>query len=263
MNYLISGLAKSGTTMLFSRIQRALGSGGEFFFEPDQQSQLGDILSQGVNSNTLTKVLVGRVLPDFDVIAEFDKHVLIYRDPRDQFISMLLYLFYDFQVSGDQAGFDECLAALKRKQQDPAGSSAIELYNQLASRVGRAPIAVFNNLHRVQNEYVSAFSPYRTRYEDLLEGNWGGLEAYLGLTLAEDAQVPEEYHRVVRSKGYGDWRNWLTVDDIAYVNAQWGTAILSLGYALGDGAMSQEIAAETTIDYVNQFDPRRGPQPPQ
>ena len=242
--------------MLFSRIREALDSGAEFFFEPDQQSQLRDILSQGANSDTLTKVLVGRVMPDFDVLAEFDRHVLIYRDPRDQFISMLLYLFYDFQLNGDQAGFDACFAALQRKQQDPANVSTVELYNQVAGCVGRAPVAVFNNLHRVQAEYIEAFAPYKACYEELLDGKWHSLEAYLGLTLAQEAQVPQEYSRVVRSKGYGDWRSWLNADDIAYTNAEWRGTIAALGYMPGVPPVAQLITAETTTEYVKQFDPR-------
>ncbi len=243
--------------MLFSRIRRALGSSSEFFFEPDEQPQLRDILAKGVKSDTLTKVLVGRVMPDFDVLADFDKHVLIYRDPRDQFISMLLYLFYDFQLSGDQAGFDACFAALQRKQQDPANVSTVELYNQVAGCVGRAPIAVFNNLHRVQAEYIEAFSPHRACYEELLDGKWHGLEAYLGLPLAQEAQVPQEYSRVVRSKGYGDWRSWLNAEDMVYTNTEWGGSIAALGYMPGVPPEAQRITAETTTEYVKQFDPSR------
>lgn len=243
--------------MLFSRIREALDSSGEFFFEPDEQSQLRDILSKGAESDTLTKVLVGRAMPDFDVIAEFDKHVLIYRDPRDQFISMLLYLFYDFQLSGDQAGFDTCFAALQRKQQDPANVSTIDLYNQVAGCVGRAPVAVFNNLHRVQAEYIDVFAPHKACYEDLLDGKWRSLEAYLGFPLAQEAQVPQEYSRVVRSKGYGDWRSWLNADDIAYTNAEWGDTIATLGYMPGKAPVNQVIAAGTTTEYIKQFDPSR------
>lgn len=256
MNYLISGLAKSGTTMLFSRIRQSLGSHVDVYFEPDRPERLSEIVSQGVDTDTLTKVLIGRVLPDDKVLAEFDKHVVIYRDPRDQFVSMLLYLFYDFQINGDQVGFDTCFDALQRKQRDPAGVSAIKLYNQIATCVGRAPITVFNNLHRVQAEYIEAFSPYRARYEDLLDGEWQALGEYLGLTLTKGAQVPQEYSRVTRSKGYGDWRCWLNADDIEYTNAQWGENISTLGYALAEEPAKQVITEKTTVEYVKQFDPR-------
>ena len=255
MNYLIAGLAKSGTTMLFSRIQRALDATLSCYFEPEKHDELLAILKRGEQGDTLTKVLIGRVMPDNEVVALFDKQVLIYRDPRDQFVSMLLYLFYDFQLNGDQAGFDSCYATLERKQREPAAVSAIALYNQLASSVDRAPIAVFNNLHRVQQEYIAAFSPWLARYEDLLDGQWSELESYLGLELALAADVPPEYQRVVRSKGYGDWRNWLNEQDMAYIDAHWGRAITSLGYAMDDPYNEQAISRKTTLDYVDQFNP--------
>jgi hypothetical protein len=257
VNFLIAGLAKSGTTMLFSRIQRALDKDSAVFFEPEKRDELLAILQRGEQVDTLTKVLVGRVMPDNDVIPSFDKQVLIYRDPRDQFVSMLLYLFYDFQLSGDQAAYDRCYAALAEKQREPAAMSSIALYNLLADSVGRAPIAVFNNLHRVQNEYSAAFSPYRARYEDLLDGHWSELESYLGIELAVEADVPHEYHRVVRSKGYGDWQNWLNREDMNYVEAHWGNTISSLGYSMSNPIEHQAIAKKTTLDYVDQFNPAR------
>lgn len=255
MNFLIAGLAKSGTTMLFSRIQRALDPFSPVFFEPERRDELLAILQRGTQGDTLTKVLVGRVMPDNDVIANFDKQVLIYRDPRDQFVSMLLYLFYDFQLNGDQAGYDACFSVLQEKQKEPSAVSAIALYNQLASAVGRAPVAVFNNLHRVQQEYLAAFTPHQARYEDLLDGKWAALESYLGLELGGDAQVPTEYSRVVRSKGYGDWRNWLNEEDNAYVTTHWGASIEALGYELSRPNEQQVISSATTLEYVSQFNP--------
>ena len=135
--------------------------------------------------------------------------------------------------------------------------SAIALYNQVASSVGRAPAVVFNNLHRVQHEYIAAFSPYRARYEDLLDGGWDGLESYLELELSVSAEVPEEYSRVVRSRGYGDWRHWLNEEDVTYINANWGSAITSLGYELGRTANEQVISKSSTLEYVGQFNPGR------
>jgi hypothetical protein len=49
------------------------------FFEPEKRDELLAILQRGEQVDTLTKVLVGRVMPDNDVIPSFDKQVLIYR----------------------------------------------------------------------------------------------------------------------------------------------------------------------------------------
>jgi len=255
LNYLIAGLAKSGTTILFSRMQRAIKPELETFFEPDRDEQLTDILERGVHTHTLTKVLIGRVTSGNHLLQQFDRHIVIYRDPRDQFISMLLYLFYDFKLNGDHAGYRQALAALSRKVRDPAGHSTIDLYNRVAGLVGRAPVAVFNNLHREQHAYIQAFSPHLLRYEDFVDNNLSSIEQYLALDLHNDAEVPEAYDRVARSKKYGDWKNWLNEQDLDYINKAWGDAIQSLGYSLPTGALRVAIPASTSIDYVRQFDP--------
>lgn len=255
MNYLIAGLAKSGTTILFSRIRQALSPGVETFFEPDSDDQLADILISNAHQHTLTKVLIGRVTCAHEKPRQFDRHVIIYRDPRDQFISMLLYLFYDFQVSGDVPGYQRAQQALARKVDDPGSYSTIELYNLIAELVGRAPIQVFNNLHTEQRKYIEKFSPHPIQYEDFIDGSLQKLEQYLGLTLETQVEVPQEYQRVARSRAYGEWENWLTDKDLDYVNANWGETIQDLGYCQKALRQEQHIEPTTSLDYVSQFDP--------
>jgi hypothetical protein len=260
MHYLIAGLAKSGTTRLFSQLKSALDAQpGELltYFEPDGDAALADILAQ--EQDTLSKVLIGRVSAQNEDLQRFDRHVLIYRDPRDQFLSMLLYLFYDFQLNGDGKAYAQAREALARKVAAPADESTIELYNLIAGCVGRGPVAVFKRLHEVQLAYESAFRPFRLRYEDLLRGlALPELSAYLGVAVGEDVQVPGEYARVARSRGFGEWRHWLNDDDLAFVNREWGDTIRRLGYELADTAQDLQIDTRLSLDYVAQFDPARG-----
>lgn len=257
MHYLISGLAKSGTTRLFSQLKEALDSPSASvptFFEPDTDPALESILSE--RESTLTKVLIGRVTKDNALIESFDKHVLIYRDPRDQFLSMLLYLFYDFQLNGDTHSYATAREALRAKVETPATVSTIELYNTLAGLVGRGPIAVFKRLHAIQREYEHRFTPFMLRYEDLLQGkSLPSLSAYTELRLEGDAEVPEEYTRVARSRGYGEWRSWLNHDDLSFIDREWGDTIQYLGYRLEPQAELLEIDPRTSLEYVAQFDP--------
>lgn len=259
MHYLIAGLAKSGTTRLFSQLKEALdrpATSVATFFEPDTDQAIGDILSE--SQSTLTKVLIGRVTKDNVLIESFDKHVLIYRDPRDQFLSMLLYLFYDFQLSGDASAYATARDALRAKVESPSTVSTIELYNTLASLVGRGPIAVFKRLHAIQREYEQRFRPFMLCYEDLLQGkSLPPLSAYTGLHLEGDAEVPAEYTRVARSRGYGEWRSWLNESDLRFIDQEWGDTIEYLGYALEPQAERLEIDPKTSLEYVAQFDPAR------
>jgi hypothetical protein len=257
LKYLIAGLAKSGTTILFSRLQQAIDPAPATYFEPDTDTQLQDILDQRATAHTLAKVLIGRVTSKNTLLGDFDRHILIYRDPRDQFISMLLYLFYDFQEKGDHSGFEQAKEALERKIKDPTGHSTVELYNLLAVLVGRAPIAVFNNLHREQQAYIDAFSPYLLRYEDFVDGDLEAVEQYVGLSLRNNAQVPDIYNRVARSKAYGEWKNWLNERDLEHINEEWGNAIQALGYSLQSIPAELSIRINTSLDYISQFDPVR------
>ena len=260
MNYLIVGLAKSGTTILFSRLRTALPNHTLTYFEPDQDQQLADILAAGVGHTTLTKALIGRVTARNEALSRFERQVIIYRDPRDQFISMLLYLFYDFQLSGDSRGFRQAHNALREKVEFPERYSTVALYNTVAGLVGRASIGVFNNLHAEQQAYIDTFSPYLLRYEDFIDGKLEGVENYLSLSLQNNAEVAESYTRVARSKAYGDWKNWLNQEDLNYLQGEWGSTLQNLGYPLAiqsDNNLS--IARSTSLDYVDQFDPSRHP----
>ncbi len=257
MHFLISGLAKSGTTRLFTQIQEALRAQGveaDVFFEPDTIPALESILTKP--NTTLTKVLIGRVHGDNPLLKRFDRHVLIFRDPRDQFVSTLLYTFYDFQLNNDSDGFNRAYAALEKKVSAPDSVSAMELYNEVATLVGRPKAVVFKKLQQVQQEYIAALKPFLLRYEKLIDGEeLTELYDYLGFSLPRDATVSNSYARVTRSKGYGDWMNWLTEEDQTFVTQEWGTYLQDLGYEPASPGHKMNIEESLSLAYVRQFDP--------
>jgi hypothetical protein len=53
------------------------------------------------------------------------------------------------------------------------------------------------------------------RYEQLVDSRFDALEAALGMPLGGSAAVPPALNRVVRTKGYGAWRDWFTPEDVA------------------------------------------------
>ena len=262
LNILIAGLAKSGTTMLFSRVKDRLGDDAlRCYFEPHSDEQIADILDATPPAASLTKVLIGRVTATTARVEEFDRNIMIYRDPRDQFISMLLYLFYDFQVSGDQPGYQACYEALSEKLADPDGVSCLALWDKISMTVGRAPHVVFQNLHREQLAYSNRYTPYMARYETLLGGDWSGLSEYLDIELGGDhSSVPQDLQRVARSKGFGDWRYWLTAEDLSFINQHWSDNLAWLGYEPEEARLQEAIPKHTSLDYVRQFNPAGQPE---
>ena len=95
-------------------------------------------------------------------------------------------------------------------------------------------------------------------YEDLLQGkSLSELSDYTRLALEGDAEVPQEYTRVARSRGFGEWRSWLNTEDLAFIDREWGENIRYLGYAVEPQAEMLAIDPKTSLDYVAQFDPNR------
>ncbi|HEX9946712.1 MAG TPA: hypothetical protein VGA98_04150, partial [Allosphingosinicella sp.] len=52
------------------------------------------------------------------------------------------------------------------------------------------------------------------RYEQLVDSQFGSLEAALDMRLDGLAAVPATLERVVRTKRYGAWREWFTPNDV-------------------------------------------------
>jgi hypothetical protein len=77
MKIVIFGLAKTGTTGLFYQLRRSLRGSVTELFEPMAYTP-------GIDSNTthtLAKVLIGLKGLDYASFDEFDKKILILRDP--------------------------------------------------------------------------------------------------------------------------------------------------------------------------------------
>jgi len=259
-NILVAGLAKTGTTILFSRIEASLPTTPRTFFEPRTASQLEAILSSNDDVPTLTKMLVGHVTADDGQVARFSHVVLTVRDPRDQIISELLYEFFKFQQAGDSAGFDQARSLLERKVDLPGSMSVRDLYSEIYSAVG-GPEPEKSPFRRLRDKYTSlarfraAFEPLVVRYEDIVDDRLRGLATYLLLPEIRAAEVDESVRRVARSKGYGEWRQWLTPEDLAELDLEFGPLLREFGYLPEPASTHQSIPRATSLGYVDQFRP--------
>jgi hypothetical protein len=253
---LIAGLAKSGTTILFHRVREGMPGVGSTAFEPWSSEDLAEVLAR--RERTVTKILLGG--PHFLHIAEprrFDRKLMIVRDPRDRLVSEMLYRFYDFLVSGDREGFLEARGMLAAKVRDPASVSVTELDTQVSALAGKS-LCPRQKLKRHSENALTfqrAVAPHVVAYEDLVTGDMEALEEYLGFPLARDAEVDERLQRVVRTRGAGDWRRWLTAEDLDLVH-EWAEDFMSaFGYVPEDPAPVSTIPAAISLDYVDQFRP--------
>ena len=231
MEIVIYGLAKTGTSALFYKLKNSLPADTLCLFEPVSRGRISRFReglkaasSRRGNRFVLAKVLAFSSarpvrLADF---ATFDKQILIFRDPRDRLVSHLLYKAYDAGRVADDVAVGEHIAALREKEARPRSVSLMRLLQTLGRLQGGAfSLATWSERYRT--EAVArplAFHGERPgihtiSYEDMVDDRYTGLESYLGVILDGSATVSDSMRRVVRSRGYGSWRDWFTPDDVA------------------------------------------------
>jgi hypothetical protein len=197
---LIAGLAKSGTTGLWSQLKNSFGWKYKAYFEGDYTGQK--------KKNMICKLLIG---PEFDVALcnEFDKIIWIVRDPRDRLVSYCLYRIYDHRYDDDEflAGY---VPLLQKKERQPDAVTLVELEQLLDLPEPTMKSAFFWNDASIPKE-----QGFVLKYEDFIDGNMEPLEEYLEHRLSGNADVPRRLSRVVRTRSYGFWKDWFTDTDVA------------------------------------------------
>ncbi len=130
MRVIIAGLGKSGTTAALYAVRSAMPADTQILFEPRRVIEV-----QAVNA--VAKVLLN---PRFSIedafYRQFDKMVLLVRDPRDVLISKLLYrTFGSRALHDDPAKLDQYLDLLRAKEANPRVVSLLRinaLYEKLS-----------------------------------------------------------------------------------------------------------------------------------
>lgn len=247
MKILIAGLAKTGTTGLLYLIVNSLKEKPKIIFEP---KTCPVDLDHG--SDVTAKILIGSPGLDPAAFSHFDKKVTIVRDPRDRMISGLLYSQFHANYLDDDISVNTVNEILKQKENDPSSVSVRQILTAIG-RVSGVLKAADNQVLGIErslarfDEYV-AVNPdgLLYKYEDFVTGNFSLLEEYLGFSVGGKAEVPEHLLRVVRTKGYGDWRNWYTEEDVAdyrHVISPW---LKKYGYDADDWQLNPASAIDSS-----------------
>ena len=207
MKILIAGLPKSGTTILTYRIAEALDD-VVIEFEPH-----GGPPPVTTGGHVVTKELVGTQTTDFARYQDYDRKIWITRDPRDFLVSQSLYRWHREASPEpiDQVWFDRVIEKLRAKEREPGSVSFQDL----------EPANYFETLDAVAVLKERSVGPewLLYRYEDMIDGRYESLNAYLGFDVVAAAEVADGLSRVVRSKGYGAWRDWFTPADVAFYSS--------------------------------------------
>ncbi|MCS5596634.1 MAG: sulfotransferase domain-containing protein [Pseudomonadota bacterium] len=270
---LIIGTAKSGTTAVYKSVKDAMGEKLTSYFEPSESNFKAALRSRA------KQILVKITLIDrsqyknlYEDIHQFDKKIMVIRDPRDILISNLLYTVRWMRFSKDPVRLQTFITALKEKETNPRSHSLLALY-QLRDRLESEVMQSWESprsWHDEYNDYAIAVrmiqkTPelYILRYEDYVDGELDALSDYLGLSITGDADVStlKEQHsikksvrNIARSKTYGNWKNWFTAEDVDAFRPLFQPLMDQAGYS-DDWALSPNptIDAEKSSAYVTRI----------
>ncbi len=230
MRILLVGLPKSGTTILTYRIAEAL-DGAVIEFEPVAGPDEG---LPADHRHVVTKKLLGTQTTDMAPYRHYDRKVWICRDPRDFLVSQSLYRWHREAPPEpvDQVWFDRVIEKLVAKEIDPGSVSFLDL----------EPANYFETLDAVADLWRREADDgwFLFRYEDMIDGHYEALNRYLGFEIEPSAEVADGLSRVVRTKGYGDWRDWFTPPDVEfYASGGLQRYMEAFGYESSDWRLNQ------------------------
>jgi hypothetical protein len=215
----ILGLAKTGSTGLYNNLKAALSQAGHdyyFMFEPTRPDQLHNIRRYAPRMPLLTKVMIARE-PDLELPYEhFTKRVTLVRDPRDMIVSFLLFRpFIRADVPWEKV--EPFVAAIEAKERDPSARSVQSLH-ALADELGLASYRLERVVEYMERQeaLIDRHQVFTVRYEDFIVGQLAGLNDYLGVEVEHRTTTSPWLDHILRAAGTGDWRHWLTPDDVNF-----------------------------------------------
>ncbi|MGL6211608.1 MAG: hypothetical protein ACRC14_17440 [Paracoccaceae bacterium] len=258
---LILGSAKSGTTALFYAIRaamrRATGQDIQGLFEPRDMQAFQRYFDRSGDPVLLCKGLLGPVMRGMqDALPRFDRRIVIYRDPRDNIVSRLLFMPPRLLSNVDRSKCDDYLELIRQKQADPRSISVLAILQAVSQMAGRDDVP--DNFRsnavlpaNIQREHGDQF--WMFPYDDLVEGRFDRLSAYLGLEVTPEFEVDGQHGYVSRSKGSGEWRSWFLPEDIAFFALDVADDYTLMGFDPSETADDDpQISPGNSIDYARK-----------
>lgn len=219
----IFGQYKSGTTGLFTKVHKSLPENTRTLFEPSLYVPEEDDHRRWVLAKTILKEPEHPEPVDYGSFMGFDRQLILSRDPRDWLISATLFICQlKDSVFNNEKSFSWVMDYLYKKEEDPKHNSLNMLLDYILSTPPAITIAEFARRAQRRHAFCIEFQQslgdtvQPVRYEDFVDGRISSLEAYLEFPLTGDAQVQASYDHVPRTCSHGNWRDWLTTEDVDF-----------------------------------------------
>jgi len=247
MRILIAGQPRTGTSALLCKLHSTLAQDHDAWYEPKE----GDMVKFAHNKNVIIKLVLmphwfNHVRPE-----QFEKQLLIIRDPRDTIISALLWWVSLSNWHRDEKRVAAFIELLKEKEATPSAVPFLELVHLWTRFEGKS----FLKMYAEQLKHALAWhnqhdTCYVFRYVDLVEGRVADLGAFLGIDLSPETETAHFLRWHGRTKAYGNWRHWFTAEDVIFFQAFFES--FHRQYDMGE---SWDLAAEQRIpaDHGSDF----------
>lgn len=229
MKVAIIGMPKTGTTALYSYIKRSLGRGTFSLFEPKSKREVQGALGLK-KKNILIKFMLGKLGSSGFSAEDFDKVVVIVRDPRDFFVSALLYRFNSPGLAKDKSKASELIKLFEKKEKHPAEVSCISLLEAFSEGASKKLESNIQSQFEMMTELCEQNDFFTLKYEDMIDANLEALSDYLGVRVVNEAADSAWTKKISRTKGYGDWKNWFTLEDLNFYSPVMQSFMARFGY---------------------------------
>ena len=265
MKILILGLGKSGTTAMVYKVAGGLPN-CQAFSGGKPGKYIGDY-ENAVYKHTYEE----RKGKSFELYREhlrkehYDRKIWMARDPRDAAVSRMLYRWHRGYF-GRRKQYETHLNLVLKKEHDPNSVSFYEICRFTgydgSPRDQKDIFEEENVRYQRMRAFVESLGDdwFLYRYEDMVDGKFDALNAYLGFETKSDAEVPSGTgkEKVVRKKAYGDWRHWYTEDDVAFFKPAYSPYMEIVRYDCDDWNISDQpiIESEFSSQYMQSL-PRK------
>jgi len=233
----IFGQYKTGTTGLFTLLRNSLPADTRTLFEP--LAYVPEELDDGrwVLAKTILKEPGHPEPVDYASFLGFDRRLCISRDPRDWLVSAALF---NWQVKESVIADGKAMAwifdYLRRKEENPGQLPLKRLLEFILSAPPAITLECFGERSQRRHAFCIEFqrgieeNVFPIRYEDFVDGHLSALEAYLEIPLRGSTQVDRAYEHVPRTLSHGNWKDWLTQEDVAFFRPYFDEYIRHHGY---------------------------------
>lgn len=213
----IISMPKSGSTALYKSIKEAMPAETKVIYEPRTVEEIRYLTKDDV-SDSLTKIMIHEIDKCEYQENYFDKNIVLIRDPRDVFISYLLYSF-DSRTRGlSESELNSIKEVFKQKEKNPRDVSIVDLLSTFKDKQNPTEFKNrFKNVLAKITYFVNSLKqPFTFRFADYVDGNLEELSNYLGYQVEKKDELQGWVSQIKRKGTKGDWRNWFTPVDVDF-----------------------------------------------